>query len=218
MKNLNLIIALLLFGTIVSCSGETDYEDFDETYEMTYDINLDNGLDTTVIVNLTLEGSDSIMVYEVEGYGLENIELKEGKYHITAKTVTDSSFLDEDFELNSGYSYNLNLTKEDYILERVTYVDNRYPETYTNQSVFTYKGKTYDEIDATVIEGALLVENTWDFNLEDELPEEVTLMENMTRTTRTKLYRSTSFIAILELYDMLQNMDFEGLLDEEEEY
>lgn len=212
MKNVLYLITGVLVFAMASCGGgyddDYDFDGLDELFESTYTISIDNGLDTTAIVTITAEGSDSTMEYEVAGYGMEQIELKEEKYHITATTVTDSLFLDEDFEIDgSTYSYNLNLTKEDYIVERVTYVVSENPELYGTNKSFTYDGKTYDEIDAYVIPGELLVPSNWDYNIEEEMPEEVTIYGDQNTTVRTKVYRAETFVLYLELYELFGEMD-----------
>ncbi|MFT5819730.1 MAG: hypothetical protein ACI8ZM_000955 [Crocinitomix sp.] len=207
MKNsIYLITGVLLFA-LASCGGN-NYEDdyFDDMYEPSYYVNLDNALDTTVIVSITQEGNDSTMDYEVIQYGTHEIELSAAKYHITATTVTDSVFLDEDFEIDgNSYTYNLNLTKADYILERVTYVVD--VNQYTAPTSFTYNGKTYDDIDASVIDGELVVPANWDYNIEDEMPEEVSINSGSNQTTKTKLYRSETFVLYLELFELFESMD-----------
>lgn len=209
MKKLLIITAGILFFAATSCSNSSDDLDFE--YDMTYIVNLDNALDTTAIVVITEEGKDSAMTFEVDGFSLKKIELKAGKYNVTAKTVTDSSFLNDKFELSTGYSFNLNLTKQDYILERVTYVVSENPESYMINKSFTYNGKTYEEVDATVIKGKLLVENSWDYNLEDEMPQEVEISNSASTTTKTKLYRAETFVLYLELFELFNNMNAEDV-------
>ena len=41
------------------------------------------------------------------------------------------------------------------------------------ENEFTYKGETYEGVDAQVIPGRLLVPSQWDYNLDTEAPEEV---------------------------------------------
>ena len=218
MKNTFYLLASILIFTVSSCGGSYDEDDFygSDIFDATYSVNIDNGLDTTAIVTITEEGSDSSMIYEVLGYGLEVITLSEKTYHITAKTLGDSVIVDEDFTIDgNSYIYNLNLTKQDYIVERVTYIVTENPELYTTQNSFTYEGKTYDEVDAFVIEGDLLIPSEWDYNLEDEMPEEVTIYGDEDKTSKTKLYRSETFLIYLELYELFESMDEEDYLDED---
>jgi hypothetical protein len=210
MKNTIYLITGVLLFAVASCGGgSSDDSYFDgDLFESSYVVHIDNALDTTAIVSITQEGNDSTMEYEVYGYSMHEIELSEAKYHVTATTVTDSVFLDEDFEIDgSSYTYNLNLTKEDYILERVTYVVNE--NQFTAPHSFTYNGKTYDDIDASVIEGELLVPSNWDYNIEDEMPDEVTIYGESNQTTKTKLYRSETFLLYLELFELFGDMDLE---------
>jgi hypothetical protein len=210
MKNTIYLITGVLMFVVASCGSNNYEDDFFEgdLFESSYVVYIDNALDTTAIVSITQEGNDSIMEYEVLGYGIHEIELSEAKYHVTATTVTDSVFLDEDFTVDgSSYTYNLNLTKADYILERVTYVVSENPELYTTANSFTYNGKTYDDIDASVIEGELLVPSNWDYNIEDEMPDEVTIYGDQSKTTKTKLYRSETFVLYLELFELFGDMD-----------
>ena len=210
MKNTIYLITGVLLFALASCgSGSSEDNYFDgDLFESSYLVHIDNALDTTAIVSITQEGNDSTMEYEVYGYSMYEIELSEAKYHVTATTVTDSVFLDEDFEIDgSSYTYNLNLTKEDYILERVTYVVNE--NQFTVPHSFAYNGKTYDDIDASVIEGELLVPSNWDYNIEDEMPDEVTIYGESNQTTKTKLYRSETFLLYLELFELFGEMDLE---------
>ncbi len=210
MKNTIYLITGVLLFAVASCGGNNNDDSYfdGDLFESSYVVYLDNALDTTAIIAITQEGNDSTMEYEVIGYGMHEIELSEAKYHVTATTVTDSVFLDEDFEIDgSSYTYNLNLTKADYILERVTYVVSENPELYTTNNSFTYNGKTYDDIDASVIEGQLLVPSNWDYNIEDEMPDEVTIYGDQNKTTKTKLYRSETFVLYLELFELFGDMD-----------
>lgn len=212
MKNTLSIISGILLVALSACGGSYDDDFYDdlEGYEPTYSVDIDNALDTTALVTITEKGTDSTMEYSVLGYGVETIQLEQKTYHITAKTMADSLFLDEDFTIDgSSYTYNLNLTKDDYIIERVTYIVSENPEMYKTNSSFTYNGKTYDEVDASVIKGALLVPSTWDYNLEDEMPEEVTIYGDQNKTTKTKLYRAETFLLYLELYELFGDMDLE---------
>ncbi len=213
MKKFVFITISILMLTFVSCSNGSDEDFYDDMAdnEMIYIINIDNAADTTAIVVITEDGKDSAMTFEVDSYGVERIELGEGKYHVTATTVTDSLFLDDSFEISGGYSYNLNLTKADYVLERVTYVVSEDPDSYITNKSFTYEGKTYDEVDASLIKGQLLVPSSWDYNLEDDMPEEVTIYNDANSTTKTKLYRAETFVLYLELFELFNNMDMEGL-------
>ena len=215
MKNTIYLITGVLLFVVASCGGNSDDSYFDgDLFESSYAVNIDNALDTTVVVSITQEGNDSTMEYEVYGYSMHEIELSEAKYHIVATTVTDSTILDEDFEISgSNYSMNLNLTKADYILERVTYVVNE--NQFTAPTSFTYNGKTYDDIDASVVEGQLLVPSSWDYNIEEEMPEEVTIYGESNQTTKTKLYRSETFLLYLELFELFGDMDLEEEFSED---
>lgn len=208
MKNTIYLITGVLLFALASCGGNNYDDDFfdGDFFESSYTIYLDNALDTTVTVSISQEGNDSIMDYEILGYGMHEIELSEANYHVTAITCADSLFLDEDFEIDgSSYTYNMNLTKADYILERVTYVVNE--SQYTAPTSFTYNGKTYDDIDASVISGELLVPSNWDYNIEDEMPDEVSIYGDQNSTTKTKLYRSETFLLYLELFELFESMD-----------
>mgnify|MGYP000197500057 CR=1 FL=1 len=142
----------------------------------------------------------------------QKMEKVKGNRNITLIETPIDAFhtivVDEDFEITgSSYSYNLNLTKEDYILERVTYVVNE--SQYTAPTSFTYNGKTYDDIDASVIEGQLLVPSDWDYNIDDEMPDEVTIYGDQNQTIKTKLYRSETFVLYLELFELFGDMDLD---------
>lgn len=218
MKRTLYLITGLLTLVLASCGGGGDDDFFmDDLFESSYTVYIDNSLDTTAFVTITSEGdSTGAMEYEVVSYGMESVELKEQTYHIVAKTATDSVFLDEDFTIDgSGYSYNLNLSKSDYIVENVVYAVGETADLYMLNKSFTYDGKTYDEVDARVIPGTLLVPSSWDYNIDDELPEEVTIYGDQNSTTKTKLYRAETFVLYLELYDLFEGMDFS---DEDGDY
>lgn len=210
MKKTGYLFAGLVALILVGCGGGSSDDSFD-FFESSYSVLIDNGLDTGAVVMITAEG-DSAMEYEIAGYGTETIELKEGKYHVTATSVLDSVFVDEDFEItDESYSYNLNLTKQDYIIENVMYIVSDNPELYTTNESFTYDGKTYEEVDADIIPGALLVASAWDYNLDEEMPEEVTIYGDNNSTTKSKVYRAQTFVLYLELYELFNGMDEEEL-------
>lgn len=205
MKNTIYLIAGFILLTIASCGGNNSYPG------QKFSVYLDNGLDTTVIVTITEKGKDSAMVFNVIGYDLKEIELANNTYHITAKTVADSLIIDEDFTIDKNeyhFSYNLNLTKQDYIVENVVYIVSENPDSYKSHSSFTYKGKTYDEIDARVIEGALLVPNDWDYNINDEMPDEIEI-SNGSMATKSQVYRAEMFVLILDLYELFGGSDMD---------
>ena len=200
-----------LFALILSAcgGGSSDYEY--EAPEQTYAVQIDNGLDTSATVIITTP-EDSTMEYMVAGYGTEDIILTEGKYHVKATSALDSVFVDEDFEItDDSYAYNLNLTKQDYIIENVMYIVSDNPELYTTNESFTYNGKTYDEVDADVVSGALLVGKSWDYDLDEEMPEEVTIYGDNNSTTKSKVYRAETFVLYLELFELFGGMSDEDL-------
>lgn len=202
----------MLFNACGSGS-DYDYDEWEDDYESTASVYIDNGADTTVIVVLEALDKDTTYEFEIESWGLEYVDLSFGKYHVKATTVTDSVIVDEDFVLEEGedynYSFNLNLTKEDYIMENMEYAVGATGDERVYSS-FTYKGKTYDEVDADVIEGALVVPKDWDYNLDEEFPETVSIYGGANSTTKSKLYRASTFILYLELYEIFSEYDEEG--------
>lgn len=220
MKKFNLIAGIILAGTLISCGGSDDnssLEDLygDGDYASSADVYIDNGADTTVIVTIESKDNDEVYEFEILSFEGESTSLNYGAYHVTAITVLDSTIVDEDFKLDEDdyiYDYNLNLTKQDYIVENIEYVVGATGEELINKS-FTYDGHTYDEVDATVIEGALVVAQAWDYNLDEESPEEVTLYDGDTKTVKRKLYRGSTFILYLELIELFGDYDWS-----EEEY
>lgn len=219
MKKLNLIGGAFFAALLVSCGGSDENSGLEDIYGEDYstpaDIYIDNGADTTVNVVITSNDSEESWEFEIESLGMESTELEYGKYHVTAETVTGEMIVDEDFKLDEDdyeYAYNLNLTKEDYIVENIEYVVGATGDEIISKT-FTYDGKTYDEVDADVIEGALLIPQDWDYNLDEESPEEVTLYDGDTRTVRRKLYRASTFIMYLELIELFEDYDWS-----EEEY
>jgi hypothetical protein len=201
-----------LFALILTACGGGGSSDLDFDFlEQTYSVQIDNGLDTSATVIITT-ADDSTMEYMIAGYGTEDVTLKEGKYHVKATSALDSIFVDEDFEITSDASaYNLNLTKQDYIIENVMYIVSDNPELYTTNESFTYNGKTYDEVDADVVPGALLVAKSWDYNLDQEMPEEVTIYGDNNSTTKSKVYRAETFVLYLELFELFGGMSDEDL-------
>lgn len=209
MKNTVYLFTGLFALILTACGGGSTDDDYD-FFESSYTVHIDNGLDTSATVIITPE-SDSATEYVLAGYSTEQIDLKEGKYHVKATSALDSVFVDEDFEITSeSYEYNLNLTKQDYIIENVMYIVSDNPELYTTNESFTYEGKTYDEVDADLVPGALLVSKTWDYDLDEEMPEEVTIYGDNNTTTKSKVYRAETFVLYLELFEL-----FGGMSDEE---
>lgn len=215
-KNILMIIAPVAV-LMMSCGGN-DYEWDDsylDDYVRTVTLDIDNGVDTNVFVTLTGVDTDTTFEQEVGGVSIESISLPHGKYKVDAVTSLDSViidgeeiFLDED---NYAYNYNLNLTKEDYIVENIKYtVGTDYSDLLGNNKQFTYDGETYDGIDAYVISGKLLVEDEWDYNLDQEAPDEVTIYGGANSTTKKKLYRANTFMLYLALYEIFGGLDEEG--------
>lgn len=213
------ILALLAPISIflVSCGGGSYDDDYDylEDFVTTYSLYVDNGVDTAV--NVTLTGIDQDTTFEVEvgGISLEHIVVTEGKYKVDAVTCLDSVIVDgEEIDLTGDsyvYNYNLNLTKQDYIVENIKYtVGTDYSDLLGNNKQFTYDGQTYDGIDAYVIPGELLVANDWDYNIDSEAPEEVTIYGGANSTTKKKLYRANTFMLYLALYEIFGGLDDEG--------
>ncbi|MEX1003560.1 MAG: hypothetical protein WDZ35_15685 [Crocinitomicaceae bacterium] len=208
MKSIPYLLPLIFTISLLSCGGNSDYEwdDFDDDYVSTATLNIDNGTDTTALVTITPEDKDTVYDFTIMGLEMDRVVLPYGDYHVKAVTVTDSVIVDEDFELSDddyAYSFNLNLTQEDYIVENIKYVVGSTGDEVLSSS-FTYEGKTYDGIDANVIKGKLIVPNQWDYNLDEESPQEVTLYDGQNSTTKKKLYRSSTFILYLELIELFE--------------
>lgn len=219
MKKSTLSFLAILSILLTSCSNN-NYDDYDyyEDYVTTFSLNVDNGVDTTVNVTLTGIDIDTMFQIEVGGIGLGQLEVVEGKYKVDAVTCHDSVIVDgETIELSGEnsymYKYNLNLTKQDYIVENITYtVGAEDPDLLAGTKQFTYDGETYDGIDAYVIPGELLVQSDWEYNLDTEAPDEVTIYGGSNSTTKRKLYRASTFMLFLKLYEI-----FGGLDDEDSE-
>ncbi|UKN00155.1 hypothetical protein K6119_10455 [Paracrocinitomix mangrovi] len=209
MKKVTLLFAAALGMFLYACGGsnsegDSDYEG--EDYEATAFVDVDNGADTTVVVTIESKDGEDKFELEIPSWEVEMIEMPYGEYHVKAVTVTDSVIVDEDFKLEEVdyvYGFNLNLTKEDYIVENVVYAVN--PTGLENYGkTLTYDGKTYDNIDAYVIEGKLVVPEEWDYNLDEEYPEEIELAAGSTTDSRSKLYRASTYILILELAELFE--------------
>ena len=209
MKHLKSFLSSLLLLVLIACGGgEVDYDldDLDSDYMPEVTLNIDNGTDTTANVIITPEDKDTTYEFTIEGQGLESVMVPVGEYHVKAVTVTDSLIVDKDFELDDDgyvYSFNLNLTREDYIVENIEYIVGGDGSQIVSKT-FTYKGKTYEGIDAEVIEGQLVVPDQWDYNLDEESPDEVTLYDGQNSTVKRKLYRASTFILYLELIELFE--------------
>jgi hypothetical protein len=214
MKNLKYILVAFIAPLFVACgSGSYDYEDdYLDDYVSTTSIHVDNGADTNVFVTLTALENDSTFEIEVGSYEVKDLSLPYGKYNVTAITSLDSVIIDNEEifldESDYHYSFNLNLTKQDYIKESIKYTVGT--DFSAGQSEFTYDGETYEGVDASVIKGKLLVPSDWDYNLDEEAPEEVSVYEGQSSATKTKLYRASTFILYLTLYEMFGDYDEEG--------
>jgi hypothetical protein len=218
MKNLKFLFVAAISTVLISCGG-SDYEwddDYMDDYVASTSLYVDNGADTNVFVTLTAVESDSVFEIEVGSYSLEYMSVPYGKYTVHAVTSLDSVlidgeeiFLDED---DYNYSYNLNLTKEDYIKENIKYTVGTDYSSLLNEleQEFTYNGETYEGVDATVIQGELLVPSNWDYNLDTEAPEEVEVSSGQNSTTKTKLYRASTFVLYLTLYEIFGDYEEEG--------
>ena len=78
------------------------------------------------------------------------------------------------------------------------------------ENEFTYDGETYEGVDARVIPGKLLVPSDWDYNLDTEAPEEVEVYSGQNSTTKTKLYRASTFVLYLTLYEIFGDSEDDG--------
>jgi hypothetical protein len=207
MKKWTIIRVIIISTLFISCSGNSD-SSLDDLYgnqgESTAYIYIDNGADTTVNVTISASEGEEVWEYVIEGFKGESTDIPHGKYHITAVTVTDSIVVDEDFELSDDeYEYNLNLTKEDYIVENITYYLNLEDADQENSS-FTYDDATYQGTDALALKGNLVMSKVWDYNLHEELPEEVELSNGQSQTMKRKLWKASTFILLLQI-EMLLN-------------
>lgn len=212
MKNFKLFTAILLLVIVSSCGSSYEYdEDYMDDYISTVSVNVDNAADTNVIV--TLEGIDRDTLFELDipSYSLEKVYLPYGKYKVNAITSLDSVILEDEQifldEENYHYSYNLNLTKEDYIVENIRYSVGL--DLSSMNDKFTYKGETYEGVSADVITGKLLVPNSWDYNIDEESPEEVEVSSGQDHVIKKKLYRASTFVVYLMLYELFGEYDEE---------
>ena len=223
MKNLRYILVAFVAPLFVACGGGSyDWEDsYLDDYVATASLEVDNGADTNVFVTLTGVDTDTTFEVEVGSYELESITIPYGKYTVMAITSLDSVIVDNEEifldESDYNYSYNLNLTKQDYIMENIKYtVGTDYSSLMDElKNEFTYDGETYEGVDATVIPGELLVADQWDYNLDEEAPEEVSVYGGQNSATKTKLYRSSTFILYLTLYEIFGDYEEGGEGSEE---
>lgn len=212
MKNLNFLATLTFLAIVSSCGSSYDYdEDYMDDYISTVAVNVDNAADTNVIVTLKGIDMDTLFELDIPSYSLELVYLPYGKYTVNAITTLDSVILqDEEIfidEENYHYSYNLNLTKEDYIVENIRYSVG--VDLSSKNDKFTYNGETYEGISADVITGKLLVPNNWDYNIDEEAPDEVEVSSSQNFAIKKKLYRANTFIVYLMLYDLFGEYDDE---------
>jgi hypothetical protein len=199
--------AVLLMSSCGS-NGDVDIDDLLDDYVETSSITIDNGLDTTAWV--TISDADTTFEFELEGLSTEWASFENKTWHVVATTINDSVFLDEDFVLDGEhYSYNLNLTKEDYIVENIEYIVNEFENIEVPKS-FTYQGETYDDVDARAIDGKLLMPNDWDYNLDEESPEEVEVPAGSNKVVKEKVYRSSTFLVYLILFELFNEYEGDG--------
>ena len=223
MKNLKYILVAIIAPVLVACGGGSyDWDDdYYDDYVATVSLHVDNAADTNVFVTLT--GTDTTFEVEVASFEMETLSIPYGKYTVMAVTSLDSVIVDNEEifldESDYHYDYNLNLTKQDYIKENIKYtVGTDYSSLLDElKNEFTYKGETYEGVDATVIPGKLLVPDDWDYNLDTEAPEEVSVYGGQNSATKTKLYRSSTFILYLTLYELFGDYEEgeEGELEED---
>lgn len=195
---------------MASCGSNSDYEidDLLGDYVETSSLTIDNGLDTTAWV--TISDADTTFEFELEGLSTEWASFENKTWHVVATTINDSVFVDEDFVLDGEhYSYNLNLTKEDYIVENIEYIVNELENIEIPKS-FEYRGETYEDVDARAIDGKLLMPNDWDYNLDEESPEEVEVPAGSNKVTKEKVYRSSTFLVYLILFELFNEYEGDG--------
>ena len=221
LKKFLFFLPLVAILALVSCDGSSSYSDGDDDYAWTYDVTLDNSLDTTVIVILDTS------TIELASITSERISLEEGTHKVFVKTVKDSLVMDTTtFELSGYDDVLLNVTRAEYVKNWSYYSVSGNDDILDTYS-FTVDSSTFEGVRAELVGGPddLVIYNDWDYGLDIEMPEEVTVY-NGVGEFRTKLYRKDIFVISMQLLDLFDSMGvsedagvdyLEELLEETEE-
>ena len=160
----------------------------------------------------------------IVGISSNLITLEKGSHTLAAVTLADSVVMaPTTFELSGDDDVLLNVTQAEFVKNWSYYSLDGNDDILDTYS-FTLDSSTFKRVRAELVGGAdqLVIPNDWDYTLDVEMPEEVTVYDGVGEF-RTKLYRKEIFIISMELLDLFQSMGvdeetgadyFEVLMDE----
>jgi hypothetical protein len=199
LKKILFFLPLVAVLALVSCDGASSSDDSD--YAWTYDVTVDNSLDTTIVV--TIDTS----TLQLASITSQRITLEEGTHKVFVKTLSDSIVMDTTSFTLSGYDdVLLNVTRAEYVKNWSYYSVSGNDDVLDTYS-FTVDSSTFEGVRAELVGGPdeLLISNDWDYDLDVEMPEEITV-GNGVGEYRTKLYRKDIFVISMQLLELFDSM------------
>ena len=199
LKKVLYFLPLVIVLALVSCDGSSSSGE--EDYVWTYEVTVDNSLDTTITV--TIDSTSLTLV----GISSDRVMLEEGSHTVSAVTIADSVVLaPTTFELSGTDDVLLNITKAEFVKNWSYYSVDGNDDILDTYS-FTVDSSTFEGVRAELVGGPdqLVIPNDWDYTLDVEMPEEVTIYDG-NGTFRTKLYRKDIFVISMELLELFQSM------------
>lgn len=218
-KKFLFFLPLIAVLALVSCDGSSSSGEDD--YAWTFNVTLDNSLDTTIFVTVDTQ------TVELASITSEQITLEEGTHKVFVRTIADSLVMDTTtFELSGYDDVLLNVSRTEYVKNWSYYSVSGNDDVLDTYS-FTVDSSTFEGVRAEIVGGPddLVIPNDWDYDLDIEMPEEVTVY-NGVGEYRTKLYRKDIFVISMQLLELFDSMGvdedsgveyLEELLDEVEE-
>lgn len=197
LKKLSLLVALAVTMLFSACG--------DGVFTDNVTLEIDNALDTTVVVQI-----DSA-TYTLEADSAIAVTFPVGEYKLNVKTVTDSLVQDTKFTLEDKGDAILNISNIEYVVEYVYYSTSG---SYAALDAYTFKYDTLEfpsvRAEAVGTANDLVVYGDWTYGLTEEVPETISTYADG-GTWREKVQRMDDFVLILQISQILENMDLEGM-------
>ena len=192
---------LITFCLLSACQvGQGDSTD-DKDYKNYLTVYLDNPFEKDLLIRI--DTSEKIL----DPLSGSDLLLEEGKHHITSVLDEDSTILDTTIYLEGFGAVLLNTARQQYIKKYHYFTDDQTNNPLEHYS-FTLDSIVYETCRAEVYENDhLLIDKTWEYGVDDDLPEQVLLDEHEKGKYIAKLYRKDDFVVyetVMKYFRMLE--------------
>lgn len=168
---------------------------------------IDNPKD--ISIKVTIDKKD----YKIDAHSNLELKLKNGFHSVSTFSDNGDSLLIKNIEINKDGL--LNVTQATYVLWTDLYCnDEDYESLKSNLSLkdtVRFDGLEFIGIDFEILNTDFIVK-TWDFNLDQKMPEIIDLSEGETYKIISKLYTPQE---IKDEFNYLGDINFDGLTDVE---